>query len=214
VTSLKTSVTWKTAGLLGLMAGLVWAAPSGAGPETRRMDKQIGLFEMALDEMLVESPNFLVQSRDNTRGTYFEGMGAVFTFKTSLNTWPRHSDDDRHWIWSDDDDDVHIVIIGDTGYDVKDGKEWKERLMRKQETLYERGKKEIVETIADFGDLLSTLDDEDWLKIEARLRGAALFKENDVRRLTVQVKMRDVRAYVRGTLDEDELGRRIQIDES
>ena len=198
--------------MLGMVAGLLGVGPAAAEPESRRLNKQIGLFERAVDDMLVESPNFLVHSQDNTRGTYLDGHGAVFTFKTSLNTWPGGFGDNHRWSWSDDD--VHVVVLSESSYEVRGGKEWRERRIKKQETLYDLGKKELIETIVDFGDLLSTLDGEDWLKLEARLRGAEFFKEKDIRRLTIQVKMRDVRAHADGTLDEDELARRIETEEN
>ena len=63
----------------------IGSATAGPDPDSRRMDKQIRIFERVMDDMLVESPNWLVRSAESTRGTYIEGHGAVFSFKVDLN---------------------------------------------------------------------------------------------------------------------------------
>jgi len=59
------------------------AAQSQAEPN-RRIQRGITAMERAIDEMLVDSPNLLVSGRDNTRGTYIDTFGALFTFDATL----------------------------------------------------------------------------------------------------------------------------------
>jgi len=197
---------------LAVSVGLISSAVAGSDSDERRQDKQIRIFERIVDDMLVESPNWLVRSVESTRGDYRDGHGAVFSFKVNLNA--RRWYDDDHWsYYHDDDDGSHVIVIRDDGRS-KRRKEMDEDVLEREEKLYRRGKEEIIETIIDFGEMLTSLEDGDWIEIKGRLRGAAFFKENDLRKLSVKVKMADVRAHARGTIDEDELVARIEIKES
>jgi len=194
-----------TAGFAVSMA----AATAGASPPSRKMERQLAIFERIVDEMLVDSPNFLVQGHDNTRGTYVDGQGALFVFKTSLvgGGW-----DDNHDWWGFWSGSRHHKYRDDE--DADDDKDWRDRSLAQQKRRYERGKAELLDTIVDYADMLSTLGDTETLEIEARLRTADYFDEADLRRLTVTVKMSDVRAYVDGHLEEDALRSRIAMKES
>lgn len=50
----------------------------------RKVERDISVMERALDEMLIDSPNFFVSGRGNTRGIYIDGLGALFTFEATL----------------------------------------------------------------------------------------------------------------------------------
>jgi hypothetical protein len=173
------------------------AASTVLAGSDERMDRQIRVFEKALDTMLVDSPNWLVRNSEPTHGYYVGDHGAVFSFRASLVSW---WDDDHGpwWRWWKDRDD--------------DDRDWDEVVSR-QERKYERGKKEIVESLLDFGEVLSSLDDDDWVEISVKLRDAAYFRENDLRRLEMQIKMRDLRAFYEGRTGEKEVIDKIQIKE-
>jgi hypothetical protein len=206
-------MTTRGAGIAGLclLAGIVLSAgfSARAGSSPDRLDKQIGIFERVMDHMLVESPNLLVQSRDSVQGTYIDGYGAMFTFKVSLNSrrW------DGRWGWIGGDD-VHVIIVDDEDHEILSDGELREWELKEQERLYADGKREIVETLRDFGEVLASLDDADRIEIRVRFRGAAYFKENGLRKLTVSVKMSDVRAYAAGDLGADRFADRVRIEES
>lgn len=192
-------------------AGLISSAVAGSDSDERRQDKQIRIFERLMDDMLIESPNWLVRSMESTRGDYIDAHGAVFSFKVDLNSQKWFGG--NHWSYYQDDDDSHVIVIRDDGR-VRGRKVTDEDVLEREEKLYRRGKEEIIETIVDFGEMFTALDDGDWIEIKVRLRGAKYFKENDLRKLSVKVKMADVRAHSRGTLDEEGLIARIQIKES
>jgi hypothetical protein len=170
-----------------------------AGPEDR-MDRQIRVFEKAIDTMLIDSPNFLVSNSEPTHGYYVDDHGAVFTFRTSLVSkyggwdWWDH-------LWHRDDDDDHK------------GKKDRKKIAEKQAELYEDGKEELIETLLTFGEVLTTLGDTEWLEVKVRLRDAYYFKEHDLSRLKMKVKMSDLRAYYDGRLQEEQAAGRIEIDE-
>jgi hypothetical protein len=213
-----------TFGALALALTLGAAAPAAADDD-RKMDRQIELFERVLDDALVESPNWLVQSQREARGRYRAGQGATFRVDASLvgSNWGGSK-----WFgnWWDDDD--RIIIIGDDDWDEDDDadrkssrekrvekkKKWLDRQLKRDERLYSRGKVEILETIADYGDVLSGVPAGESLVIEMDLERAELFEEKDLSTLTFSVKMSDVRAYADGQLDEKAFITRIQVSES
>lgn len=198
--------------LAGVLATVFIPVSSLAGPRADRRDKEIRIMERALDDMLIESPNFLVRSTEPTNGIYLEGRGAVFTFKTGLysSSW-RSEGDGWHWFRHDD---TRIIVIDGDGGTVQSGKDWRRQQLPEEERLYTAGKEEVVDTLLDFGQVLSALGDDDWLEVRARLRGAEYFHEHDLNTLRVRVRMRDVRDYLDGRLDRDAVRDRVQMEES
>ena len=213
---------------LGVAAlGLVLAGDATASPNEKKLDRQIDLFERIVDDMLVESPNWLVQSSRETRGRYRAGTGARFTFDVSLvgrNHWGGGS---KWWkTWMHHDGDVIVIDVDD--YDDLDAEEiealvksekksrerYRERSVEKQTRLYDRGKVEILEMILDFGDVLTTVPDGETLVLVAYLDDSEIFYEKDLRTLTVTAKMSDVRAFGNGKIDEKTMIGRIQVEES
>jgi len=219
------------AGALGL--ALLFASRASAGPDdrpTRKMERQISAFERMVDEALVDSPNFLVPSRDEARGLYMDDYGLIVTFQTSLtgNNWNFNNGNWWNKIWHDDDNNV-IVINGDDldDEDLEDLedlhldkedrealKKWREKTVARQAKKFERGKTELVDVFLDHSELLSSLKDTDWLELQASLRGAEYFRKNDLRRLVLRAKMSDLRSYSAGKISEDEMIKRIQTKES
>jgi len=198
-------------GALLLAPAALLLAPSAApaSPRGDRLDRQVEMFEGLIDQVLVDSPNFLVRDRDAAHGWYRDDTGAVFTFRTSL-------------VNGRDDDGWHVFNwFGDHGVTVRtrDGdrvsrKEWKKDLIEDQEDEYKDGKDELVQALMDFGPALTALADDESIEIRADLRDAEYFRENDMRRLTLKVKMSDLRSFDAGRLSEDELRRRVEIEES
>lgn len=207
---------------------LLAAGDAAAAPNERKLDRQIGVFERVLDDALVDSPNWLVQSRSETRGIYVQGHGAVFTFDVSLvdggwgdwSSWGGHHG--KWWkFWRDGDDRVIVIDRDDWDDEKADRKKsgdsrdkWEEREMTRQERKYTRGKAELVDAIADFAEVLSELPDNEFLEIEAFLERAMYFYEADKARLSMRVKMADVRAHASGKIDEKTFVQRIQTKES
>jgi hypothetical protein len=214
-------LAWTLAGA----ALLAMAGDATADPTSRKLERQLGLFERVLDDMLVDSPNWLVQSHRETRGVYVDGHGVIFTFDASLtgSGWSfGHGDKWWNW-WRDDDDGRRVIVIDDDWEDEDEDEradrrsersEWYERDMARQERRYTRGKSEVVETIVDFADLLTEVPDAEYLEIEAFLDDAPYFYDKDMRRLSVRVKMSDVRAFAAGSIDEKALVERILTKES
>ncbi len=199
-----------------LLVLAVLPVAAGAAPRGDRIDRQVGLFERVVDGTLVDSPNWLVQSRDNTRGTYLSGYGAVFTFKASLVDRVHHRSD-KWWSWFGKD----VVVLRGDDDDRDRDRDWKDqmketeaRALADQEKRYRRGIDELKEMLLDYGDMLSGLSDDDWVQVEADLERAEYFEDHDLGRLTLKIKAGDLRAYADHRLDEDQALERIRVEES
>ena len=85
---------------------------------SRKALKQISVMEQILDQVLIESPNFLVPGRGNARGIFLEEFGVLLTFEASLVQ--RDWDD---WNWKNefkiekDENGERIIVIPDPGED-------------------------------------------------------------------------------------------------
>ena len=84
-------------------------------------------------------------------------------------------------------------------------KERAKRLAKKlnnQEALYDRGKKEVLEVLMEYGETLTGLGDDQWIAIVGFLKDSKYFTESKISRLVMKAKMRDLRAYSAGQLTE------------
>ena len=212
------------AAVLGLTLGI--AGKASAGPDDRKLDRQIRLFETIVDDMLVESPNWLVQGRHDTRGRYRDGKGARFTFDASLvnQGWSGG----KWWkFWRDGHDDGVVIIDMDDLEDLdkdeidslvrsekRSGERRKARAIERGERLYERGKAELFDTMISFAEILPSVPDSETLEVVAYLDDCDYFYEKDLRTLTVTAKMSDLRAFAAGRIDEEAMIKRLTIDES
>jgi hypothetical protein len=171
--------------------------------------------------MLLDSPNLLIFGRDVTRGLYIDGYGAVFSFDASLVEKGKHD-----WHWGDlpfrieETEDGKRVIIVDRDVDPDDidvdELEELEKLSHGsdvEEELYKAGKAEIVETLLDYGDTMTSLSDGEHVAIAAYLRDAKYFTRQEISRLVLTAKIEDLRAYTAGDLSEQQMVERIEVEE-
>jgi hypothetical protein len=176
---------------------------------SRKALKQISVMEQILDQVLIESPNFLVPGRGNARGIFLEEFGVLLTFEASLVQ--RDWDD---WNWKNefkiekDENGERIIVIPDPGEDgdAENEDSGKDSRRRPSEArLYEGGKEEIEEMILDYGSTLSTLDDSHWIAVAAFLKDSDYFLDNRISRLVIRARMKDIRDYDAGNLSEDDM---------
>jgi hypothetical protein len=215
---------WKRASVcaFALVVGLASAATAVDEPG-RKMGRQISVFEQILDRVLIESPNFLINSRDNSRGMYVECFGAVFSFRASLVE--KFDWDEGDWPWGgriEIDDEDRIIIRPDRGdeddWEDEEGEDgdrrsWSSRREAQEERLYERGKREMIETILDYGDTMTSLSDDQWVSIVGLLEDSEYFLDNRISRLVIKARMSDLRAYADGDIEEEEMESRMEIME-
>lgn len=217
----------RLARLAGLIAGLaVLLIPCGParaqdddeGPVGRRMKRQIGVLESIVDQVLLDSPNFLVSSSRNAHGLYLDGFGVLVTFEASLVDTEGWGDWGNKFRMETDKDGRTIVIIPDPDEDDDErdddeGSSWIERHRRREARLYSNGKQEMVETILDYGDTVTSLADEEWLAIAAFLKDSDYFMESRISRLIMKARMKDLRSYAEGKISEEEMVARFVEEE-
>ena len=221
---------------IGIFAAL-FAAPAPAGADrstaSKRLLREVEIMERTLDEVLVDSPYILVSSSNGvTKGVYVPEYGVIFTFDMNLVAsrydWYGHSwngaeiidvDEDgekivihRRHRWDDDDDDDKDKK--DEKNSSSDKKSWWEKRDADAKKCYERGKTEIVETLVDYGDMLTSLGDDQWILIAADLTGSEYFDDEDLSQYIVKAQMRDIRAYSQGTITRDALLAKVVKEES
>ncbi len=216
--------------LAALLLGLLWITQANAAdsPVSRKTARQIGVMERIIDEVLVDSPNFLVHGRENARGLYIEELGVLVTFDASLvrggksdysrilGKWGEgfrietESDGSRVLIIQDPEDgDEDIEELEDQDDAAEEVRSWRDRERSREERLYKRGKAEIVDVLLDYGDTLTTLSDDQWVAIVAFLRDNALFEEKKISKLVLKAKLADLRAYASEEISEEEMIKRI-----
>jgi hypothetical protein len=198
--------------LLGLLATRAFASDA---PTSEKMARQIGVMEKILNEVLVESPNFFIQERENARGMYVKDLGLVFTFSVSLVDKDWDLDKILKWdkvnVKKHDDGSYSVETEDDEEHDEDDEEiPTSDELLKKQERTYMRGKTELLDLILDYGDTLTTLDAGKWLVFVGFMRGSDYFEEKNFSRLVLKAKIDDLRAYGAEKISEEEMLKRIQ----
>lgn len=232
--------------LAAALLALALAAPATATDPAaaKRMKKQIGVFERILDQVLIESPNFLVHGRDNARGIYLEEFGVLVAFEASLanKEWAGFGDwmsgfsfkneDGKIIITTPDkdkkkggsseegeDEEKKIEVEIERRHKAEEGadrraKAEEEKSKDAERKMYEEGKKEVIDALLEYGDTVTTLRDDQWVAVVAFLRDSDYFLENKISRLLVKARMADLRAYTAGRLSEEEMRAKIVLEES
>jgi hypothetical protein len=205
-------VGWLWLGALsGLLAGPSVSDTAAQDRATPRKGlKQIGVMEQILDQVLIDSPNFLVPGRGNARGIFLEEFGVLLTFEASLvqRDWDDWSWKNEFKIEKDEKGDRIIIIPDPDEDDERDSGSRRDRERRRrpsEERLYEGGKREIEEMLLDYAGTLTTLDDDHWVAVAAFLKDSDYFLDNRISRLVIRARMKDVRSFDAGKLSEDEM---------
>jgi hypothetical protein len=200
-----------------------------AGGKADKMDRQIRVAERCLDEMLLDSPDWLFPGIGNARGVYLPGSGAIFTFTASLTDIGWGSRDGfslfgshiylgghrhRHFIVNrSDDDDVEVRIKKDKDDDddewIMDDKTYEKRLQRK----YDRAKEELMDALLDFGDILKEVPGSETVVVEGRLHDIELTNDREIVKLSMKARMDDLRAFAGGSLQESDMRSRVTVTE-
>lgn len=201
--------------LIGAMGGVLSPARAQEDGPTRKISRQVGVLEKVLDQVLLDSPNFLVPGRNNARGIFLDEFGVLLTFEASLVN-KDGSGFDFEWpggyrIEENEKGDKVIVIPKRSGSD--EDEEGRSPRRSGEARLYERGKIELREALLDYGDTVTGLGDEHWIAIAAYLKDSEFFVNERISRLVIRVRMRDIRAYASGKIDEKTVLSRFQETE-
>ncbi|MEZ4650325.1 MAG: hypothetical protein R3E97_16375 [Candidatus Eisenbacteria bacterium] len=197
--------------LFGAVMGSIHPAVAQDDVKARKMERQVGVLEKILDQVLIDSPNFLVPGRNNTRGIFLDEFGVLLTYEASLvdkDKFDWNFDFDRKPQITKDEDGNQVIVIPK-----RDDSEERTPIRRGEARLYERGKVEIREMLLDYGDTMTGLSDNHWLAVAAYLKDSDYFIDERISRLVMKVKMKDLRAYTAGKIDEETVLSRFVEDE-
>jgi predicted GNAT family N-acyltransferase len=76
---------------------------------------------------------------------------------------------------------------------------------------YEKGRQELIDALADYGETLTALRDDQWVAIAAFLKDNDYFRDRSISRLVIKARMRDLRAS--DQLSREALLARIVVEE-
>jgi hypothetical protein len=223
------------------MAAGVVALAALAGPaeaqksRTSKMKREIRVLENILDQVVIDSRNVLVPSRQSVHGHYMSEFGVMFTTEASLlyDGWPPnrngsfgnfdwgrveqksdriiihkkdHDDDD-----DDDDDD-------DEAYDDNDDRSsrtWRTRRIERGQKLYNGVRSELIEGLIDYGDTITGLRDDEWIGVTVYFNDEheGYLDDRDISRLVIKARMGDVRDYTSGSLSRSAMEDRVVVTE-
>lgn len=202
-----------------------------------RLKKQIRIMEKVINEVLEESPNLLVHSTTPSHGIYLNGFGALFTFEASLaggfgwSTWDFgkkfdvsnlfgniqiERDGDRIIIHTPEDgeEEIQVEVEDEKGnVEHKSIEDMRAEAREREQELYEGGKLELIDTLIDYGETLTGLEDDESIAVAAYLGEEDLFEKREISRLVIQIKMGDLRAYSDEDISRDRLRERVVVQE-
>ncbi len=193
----------------------VWAADNAPN----RLDRKIKVMEKVIDEVLVQSKNVYVMSRETTRGLKLDGYGALFIFDGSIgealmrDEYSTHlenyfvPDVDRE---EDEDGGRRAPMVRADAETLEKRKAEREE---KTKEHYAELKIELIDTLLDYGPTLTELDNNAWVTIVAFLNGESPFFGGSDQRLQIQIKMSDLRQHVSGNLSRDAAKKKMMITE-
>jgi len=203
------SLTWRlllaaimVVALFGLMVAV------GVAQETDRLERKVGVMERVIDEVLVQSPNVLVSSRQVTRGIVLEGFGVLFTFDAGLHgELPfgsgRYVIADAEGLRFRHERDREAAEKLQQQYEEQEVlslEEWEAKSAEERAKRLEGLETELVDALLDYGPTLGELKDDAWVAIVAFLDGRSPFGSDSATRMSVKVKMRDLRRFAAGSL--------------
>lgn len=217
-----------------LLAALVSPAFAEKPAGAKKLNREIGIMERTIDEVLIESPNLLVSGGAMTDGIYVGDYGVVFTVDASPipQGWRSSGWFSNHVEFEDEGDRI-IVYKDKHGWDEDDGDEGKDakkdakaRGKREKERfdwfakrtdhekkMYERGKEELRDVLVDYGDMLSSLRDDQSIVLAVQLHGAEYLDDQKISQCVMTARVGDLRALTAGTITRDAMLTKVTIDE-
>lgn len=209
-------MSWKAAFILtcgtALAAGQI-SQVAAADPLDKNARKEVRVFERDLDDLLIDSRDWLVPGRENARAYYIPGNGLLVTFQATLVSHDRDWSVrflDHRW---DDDDDEDEDEDDDKDRNRSDRRSRRERESGREERRFERGKEELVEFMLEYGRDLEFLAPGDNITLVAYLGDSDYFWDEDLDQLTVTMKASDARAHATGNLSADAAKAKVTIDQ-
>jgi len=190
--------------------------------------RDVSRLERDLDDVLLDSPNFLVSGHRDAHGIYLDEVGLILTFNGSI-VQSRNSS--SSWSWNglnlgggrviirdlsdddDDDEDSYKEEDRDSKGNRTDRESRRARSREREERRYERGKEELVDFLMDSDDLIDGLRGGQWLMVVGCLDGSRVLDRKDLSRLAVKARVEDLKAHRAGSLSDEAFRSSVVVDE-
>lgn len=191
----------------------------GAAADDDRLERKVAVMERVIDEVLVQSPNVVVDSREVTRGLVLDGYGVVFIFDAGLHSrlpWAGRAviAPEGTFRWrsgsrarpapeapeAPEPPEAPGAPTSLEDAEVLSLEEWEEESAAKRAQMLEGLRAELVDTLLDYGPTLSELPDDAWVTIVAFLGDGGPFDREGPKRLSVKARMRELRSHSGGDL--------------
>jgi len=221
-------------GILALGAALLLAPIGAEAQDTtvpRRLERKINVMEKVLNEVLRESPHWLVGGSGNyTRSVYLDEFGVIFSFDASLvsrGLGSGYIDFDGLSFLKDlkdiriEQDGDKVIVFRDSDKDGEKDEEdegltfeqLRDKRREREADRYAKGKDELVETLIDYGDTLAELRDNQFVAITAFLENIDLLEEEEITHLILKAKVSDLRLLADGKITRDQMLKRLSVIE-
>jgi hypothetical protein len=199
-----------------LLLGTVVALAEAADDAGERLERKVRVMERVLDEVLLQSPNVLVDPSGAARGLVLEGYGILFTVEIKVGTaylmrMPAMP-------VSPDGEEVIVVPRAPRpgrDWDEESGswEEWRAESESQRTEHYAAFKIELIDALIDYGGTLSELADDRWVAVAAFLDGRSFLGGGSGGRLMIKLKMRDLRQYNSGALSRAAVIKKVVVEE-
>jgi len=223
--------------LLAILTGMILCGTLVfAEISNERMERSFEGFSGGIDKLLLDTPHVYIRPDHKMLGFYLPGTGVIFTGQISMTAnanlpivvegwanWFGGSGDKKVVIHSDDDDEDaegDIVVIHEGDEDEKEVKikkirklvdADKERLEKMDMHLAEF-KKELVETVIDFGPILKGLDSNDDVVIVLFVKDCT-FKDNyKTSKILMQIPVQKLKKLQDMDTDDPKVQREFQFN--
>jgi hypothetical protein len=198
------------------MLGSIAAAPAWGGELPKKLNREIRIVQELFNDVLIESPNWLVGVGGPANGIYVDGVGVIVGFEASLVGRGTFTIGHRHGLLrllggsviireNDGDDEDY----DDEDADDNDGGFWASRHEKRAERRYTSGKEELREALLDCGEALTQLQAADWVIVTVFLTDDDYFKDKKISRYCLKIRASDLRAAADGTLSREQAVTRI-----
>jgi hypothetical protein len=221
------------AGVVALTVFCVAGPADAQKSRTSKMKREIRVLENILDQVVIDSRNVLVPSRQSVHGHYMSEFGVMFTTEASLlyDGWPpRNNWNFNNFDWGrvehksdriiihkkdhdDDDDDDDDEAYDDN--DDRSSRTWRTRRVERGQKLYNGVRAELIEGLIEYGDTITGLRDDEWIGVTVYFNDEheGYLDDRDISRLVIKARMGDVRDYTSGSLSRSAMEDRVVVTE-
>ncbi len=197
-------------GLFLALGGLLATLAAAAEPDSARLDRQVRVMKLVIDELLGPRSHGVRRPGAETRGLALEEFGALFIVEASPETELLQYESTTIKTMSSDDAKVMSKAkLAELGQKL-------EQMRQENEQLHQKCladiRTKLIDVLLDYGPTLTALRDDHWVAVAAYPQCVVSFRRSDSF-LFLQLRMSDLRQFDDGKLSREATIAKIKIDE-